>query len=146
MAVVRCVIWNCSPDSARNIWSSASRKSREHLTAFRVRWCHMLGAGLVGIETRLRVGRFGVRTSLEERDFISYRNFRTALGPTLPPTQLVSWLFRRGTRRSLKSTNYLYLVPRMNGVRQPVPLYAFMGWTGKPLKLHLHLYSQIHRL
>jgi len=40
-----------------------------------------------GIEARLRVGRFEVRILLGERDFIYYRKFRQALGPTLPSTQ-----------------------------------------------------------
>jgi hypothetical protein len=101
----------------------------------------MLGAGVVGIEKRLRFGRTRVRISSGEKDFIFYRKFREALGAH-PASYSISVMVILSRNTAGPEVNHLPpSSAEMSGVRRPVPLYDFMAWTGKTLKLSFTFHS-----
>jgi hypothetical protein len=90
---------------------------------------------VIGVATRLRVGRSGFRLPLR-RDLYLLRD-HPDLSVAHPASCLTgNGILSRGYGgQNLELTTYLQLVPqlRMHGNCPLLPLYAFMKWTGRTL-------------
>jgi hypothetical protein len=89
-------------------------------------------AGIVGVVTRLRVGRSGVRIPTELRDFSLIQNIQADYGPHPASYLMGTGEPSRGwSGQSVKLTSR-HLAPRsiISGALPPLPLYASMSCKG----------------